>query len=83
MKYCKEVENAIAQGVEQASSLLSSQIVRQPNVPSIFHSEFDNFDQLINTLTGDGSIHTEHGIMMQEVLSDERDDHGGTVPDLP
>ena len=33
----------------------------------MFHSEFDNFDQLMNDMSGKGSIHTAHGIMMQEV----------------
>ena len=77
-----EVETAIAKAVEQASSLLSSQIVRQPDIASLFHSEFDNFDQLVNT--EGGSIHTAHGIMMQELLKcDDREDPGGMGPDLP
>ncbi|MCG7882443.1 MAG: hypothetical protein JAY96_12745 [Candidatus Thiodiazotropha endolucinida] len=78
-----ELETAIAQALEQTSSLLSTQIIREPEVPSLFHSEFDNFDQLINTLTGAGSIHTAHGIMMQEILTGDMEEHGGTVPDIP
>ena len=35
----------------------------------MFHSAFDNFDQYINDVKGAGSIHTAHGIMLQEVES--------------
>jgi hypothetical protein len=35
---------------------LSPQIVRNPNVPFIFHSDFD---QLLNDLCGMGSVHTQ------------------------
>jgi hypothetical protein len=41
-----ELETSIAIAVETTSTLLSPQIVRNPNVPFIFHSDFDNFDQL-------------------------------------
>ena len=46
------LETAIAQAVKETSSFLSTQIVRDPDAPSVFHSEFDNFDQLLNNLTG-------------------------------
>ena len=36
---------------------------------SFVHSDFDNFDQYINNVKGVGSIHTVHGIMLQEVES--------------
>ena len=42
-----ELETSIAIAVETTSTLLSPQIVRNPNVPFIFHSDFDNFDQLL------------------------------------
>ena len=44
-----ELETAIAQTVIEMSSVLSLQIIRNPDIPAVFHSEFDNFDQLINT----------------------------------
>ena len=72
-----ELETAIAQAVEKTSSFLSTQIVRDPDAPSVFHSEFDNFDQLLNDLTGMGSIHTAHGIMLQEIEGNQ-EQHGGT-----
>ena len=34
-------------------------------------------------MTGAVSVHTAHGIRLQEVLSDNTDDHGGTVPADP
>jgi len=46
-----ELETAIAQTLEQTSSFPSAQIIRQPNVPSVLHSDFDNFDQFISSLT--------------------------------
>ena len=51
---------------------MSSKIVSQPTGPSVFHSEFDNFDQLVNSLSGGGSVHTAHGIMLQEVDVSEK-----------
>ena len=72
--FSTELETAIANSLEKSSSLLSNQIVRYPTVPFLFHSAFDNFDQYVNSLHGSGSVHTAHGIMMQE-LSDEQ--HGG------
>ena len=48
---------------KQTSNLLCAQMVRI-QTSSVFQSEFDNFDQLLNNLTGQGSIHTANGIMM-------------------
>ena len=65
-----ELETAIAQIVSEMSSVPSQQIIRTPDNSAIFHSEFDNFDQLINTLTGMDFVHTAHGIMLQELNED-------------
>ena len=78
-----ELETAIAKALEETSSLLTSKIIRGPVVPSLFHSEFDNFDQLVNSMTDSGSVHTAHGIMMQEILSGMTEDHGGEIPEVP
>jgi len=75
-----ELETALAVALQQTSSLLSTQIIRSPSVPSVFHSDFDNFDQFVNELTGAGSIHTAHGIMIQDV---EGIESGGSTPDIP
>ena len=77
------LETSIAKALEQTSLLLTPQIVREPDVPSIFHSELDNFEQLVNTMSGTDSVHTAHGIMLQEVLSDDTGEHGGSVPVVP
>ncbi len=58
-----ELETALASALQETSNILSVQIVRNPPLPSVFHSDFDNFDQN----TESGSIHTSHGIMLQEV----------------
>ena len=81
--FSAELKTSIAKALEQTSSLLTPQIVREPGVPSIFHSEFDNFDQLVNTMSGTDSVHTAHGIVLQEVLSDDTGEHGGSVPVVP
>lgn len=66
-----ELETALAEAGNKFLSLLSAYIISSSSPASVFHSEFDNFDQLINDLTGKGSIHTAHGIMLQE--------HGFTI----
>ena len=66
-----ELETALATALEEASSDLTPNIVRNPSGPSIFHSDFDNFDQYVDNLTGSGSVHTAHGIMLQNVQRDE------------
>ena len=58
-----ELETALATTAEQASHILTSQIVRHPAGTSTFHSDFDTFDQL----TSSGPVHTAHGIMLQDV----------------
>ena len=77
-----ELETAIASAIQETSRLLSAQIIRNPSAPSLFHSDFDNFDQLVNQLTGKGSIHTAHGIMLQEI-SGNPDDQGQAPLEVP
>ena len=76
-----ELETAIATALQQASSLLSVQIVRIPSCFSTFHSDFDNFDAFVNDLTGSGSVHRAHGIMLQELVPTEGKDVGGYQPE--
>ena len=64
-----ELETALAHALEEESSVLTPQIIKNPPVPSLFHSDFDNFDQFINYLSGSGSVHTSHGIMLQNIPS--------------
>ena len=63
-----ELETAIAKRIHQSSTLLSPLIIRNPSCQFFFHSDFDNFDNFVNELTGSGSVHTAHGIMLQELL---------------
>ena len=79
-----ELETALAEAVELSSSLLSMQIVKNPSPPTVFHSEFDNFDKLLNDLSGKGSIHTAHGIMLQEAVVGMNDPQGKVeLPAIP
>ena len=66
-----ESETAIAHSVKSSSSVLSPEIIRNPTGKSVFHSEFDNFDKYVNDIFGSGIVNTAHGIMLQEVESDE------------
>ena len=61
--YSLELETALA----EAHTILTPQIIRNPHCQSLFHSDFDNFDQFVNDLSGAGSIHTCHGIMLQNI----------------
>ena len=78
-----ELETSIAIAVETTSTLLSPQIVRNPNVPFIFHSDFDNFDQLLNDLRGMASVHTSHGIMFQDFSCPADQEVEGDMPSIP
>lgn len=77
-----ELETAIAQAVENTSSLLPVSIIRNPACPFLFHSDFDNFDEFINDLSGAGSVHRSHGIMLQEICGTGQEVRG-TQPELP
>jgi hypothetical protein len=76
--FAVELETALATALQQASNLLTAQIVRNPPGQSTFHSDFDNFDQL----TATGSVHTAHGIMLQE-MADNRPDDMEDRPGIP
>ena len=67
--YSLELETALAIMVQQSSNMLTSQIIRNPTGSSLFHSDFDNFDKV----TATGSVHTAHGIMLQEVGQNEKE----------
>ena len=60
-----QLETGLAQAIEK-STLLSTSIVRDPDSKFVFHSEFDNFDQLISLTTGKDFVHTAHGIILQD-----------------
>jgi len=77
-----ELETGLAKAIGETSTLLSTQIVRAPEPKSVFHSEFDNFDQLLNSATGKDSIHTAHGIMLQDIEGPS-ESHSGIHIELP
>ena len=57
-----EVETEVAKALEETCSSLLSQTACNPAAPSIFHPDFDNFDQFVNDTSGAGSVHTEMGL---------------------
>ena len=78
--YSLELETAIAKAVQESASLLPASIIRHPVSQSVFHSEFDNFE-IVNELYGAGSVHTAHGIMLQDIVGEEMVDiESATVP---
>ncbi|XP_068203606.1 uncharacterized protein [Palaemon carinicauda] len=66
-----ELETALATALAEATSVLSPNIICNPSGSSLFHSDFDNFDQYVNDLCGSGSVHTTHGIMLQNIQKSE------------
>lgn len=66
-----ELETAIAETVAESNNQVSQSIVCNPIGNSVFISVFDNFDQFVNELSGSGSVHTAHGIMLQELEIDQ------------
>ena len=68
-------ETATAKAMQESSSLASTESVVNHAIPPQFHSEFDNFDQFLNTPEGQGSVHTANGIMPQDT---EGEQQGGT-----
>ena len=58
-----ELETALAETLEETHTILTPQIIRNPHRPSLFRSDFDNFDQLVDDVSGVSSIYTCHGIM--------------------
>ena len=77
-----ELETAVAKRIHKSLTLLSPLIIRNPSCQSLFHLDSDNFDKFVNELTGSGSVHTAHGIMLQELLPLPRENTGGCQPDL-
>ncbi|KAL2095547.1 hypothetical protein ACEWY4_007695 [Coilia grayii] len=70
--YSIELETALANSIVKSASLVSNSdvIKRQPD-GAVFHSDWDNFDQLVSNVYGAGSIHAAAGIYMQDLGSCE------------
>ena len=58
--------------------MLTSQIIRTPTGSSPFHSDFDNSDKFKDT----GSVHTTHGIMLQEADHNDKEAVGLGIPTI-
>ena len=73
-----ELETALAETLEEAHTILTSQIIRNPHRSSLFRSDFDNFDQLVNDISGADSIYTCHGILLRNIPSEPAADENMT-----
>ena len=69
-----EFETVIAKAVQESVSLQLASFIRTHTDHAVLYSEFDNFDKLVNELYGAGSVHTAHGMMLQEVACDTQDE---------
>ena len=69
--FALEMETAIATAVKMQENFITKKIIRNPKGTSVFHSEFDNFDQFVNDISGSGSVHTAHGLMLQDFSIDQ------------
>ncbi|KAK3084587.1 hypothetical protein FSP39_015968 [Pinctada imbricata] len=63
--FASELEVAISEAVEAASSLLTSKIAKGP-CNALFHSEWDNFNQMLSGIHGSPMCNIAGGIMLQE-----------------
>ena len=82
-KFTLELETSLTTATDQTSGALSTQIVRSPAVPSVFYSDFDNFDQSINKQSGGTSIHSAQGITLRELEVGEKSNPGGSISTMP
>ena len=68
--YSIELETAPANSIVESASLVSnSDVIKRQPEGAVFHSDWDNFDQLVSDVYGAGSIHTTVGIYMQDLGS--------------
>ena len=58
-------------------------MIRNPNVPFIFHSDFDIFHPLLNDHCRMASVHTSHGIMLQDFSCPADQEVEGDMPSIP
>ena len=77
-----EIETAIAAVVQNTSSLLPVSIVRNLTCPSVFRSDFDNYDEYVNDLRGKGFIHRLYDIMLQDFDTKDASDIDGHKLDI-
>ena len=73
-----ELETALAETLEETHTILTPQAIRNPHCPSLFRSDFDNFDQLVNGISGASLIHTCHRITLQNIPSEPSADESKT-----
>jgi hypothetical protein len=63
--------------------VIITQTAVNPTTSSVFHSEFDNFYQLLSVVHGLSSVHTAHGIMLQEIEGTNHDGKYRVMPSIP
>ena len=73
-----ELETALAETLEEAHTIPTPKIIQNSHRPSLFWSDFVNFDLLVYDISGAGSIHTCNGIMLQDISSEPAADENMT-----
>ena len=74
-----KTETALAMAVENASSLSTINNVQNPSCWSVFHSDFDNYEESISDIGGTRSVHRSHGVILQDIITKEGEDFGGVT----
>ena len=63
--YSIKLETALANSIAESASVISnSDVVKRQPEGAVFHSDWDNFDQLVSDVYGTVSIHTAVGIYL-------------------
>ena len=73
-----KLETALAEALEEAHTILTPKVIQNLHHLSQFCSDFDNFDQLVNDISGTDPHHTYHGIMSQNIPSEPAADENMT-----
>ena len=66
-----QLETAMAKALEETSTYLTPQIVNG-DCNEVFHSEWDNLNNILTNVTGSNVVNSAAGNMLQEVKSDNR-----------
>jgi len=77
-----ELETALAKALDQSSTRLTPQIVRGER-NSLFHSEWDNYNQRLTGIHGSNGVNASAGIMIQETKDGIEPQQIRTLPTIP
>ena len=62
-----KLETSLVKALKEAHTILTLQVIRNPSCLSKFHSDFDNFVQVVNDLSGAGLIYIFQAMLLQNI----------------